>query len=343
MKRLPLSATVWRISSCSSGCSIGRVVLFELLGHDQPLGDHDQRRCEAEEREAERQARGTASGRGMPVDRVHGDERDRADRADADQPEHDELAAGVGRRPRGRSARARRAGESRPAAVSPPPHACLLRRSPISTQKATRTTTAIPQVTSPSGTGPTVPRAQPPRLSGMLRVVDVGDDRVELAVRDRALGEARHHVGPDPHRLGDLRVGRVLERRRQRTGDVAALGHDLVAAGAVVREQLHSLGEVPALGLRLRDRRAVAERGDVGGQRVDLRLAEERRAIAVARRRVAGAACSRCGGRSRRRALRRPEARARPAFRTLCCRSGPVPAVVGCVTPFPSGPWQLRQ
>src|SRR5581483_3040571 len=58
---------------------------------------------------------------------------------------------------------------------------------------------------------------------GMLDPVDVADDRVELPVRDRLRRELRHDVRADAHRLGDLHVGRILERRRQRAGDDAAL------------------------------------------------------------------------------------------------------------------------
>src|SRR4029079_5811656 len=53
----------------------------------------------------------------------------------------------------------------------------------------------------------------------VLRVLDVADDRVELAIGDVLLREGRHHVGADPDGLCDLRRRRVLERRRERPGD----------------------------------------------------------------------------------------------------------------------------
>src|SRR5436190_1687684 len=75
--------------------------------------------------------------------------------------------------------------------------------------------------------------------------------------------------------LGHLRRRGALERRRERTRDVAALGDDLVAAGAVIREQVLPLRQTAALRMRLGDRRPGPERGDVGDQRPDLGLREE--------------------------------------------------------------------
>src|SRR5438270_8184487 len=83
----------------------------------------------------------------------------------------------------------------------------------------------------------------------MLRPVDVADDRVELMVRDRLRRELRHDVGADADRLRDLHVRRVLERRRKRSGDDAALRDHLMTPGAVVREQVQALREIPALGM----------------------------------------------------------------------------------------------
>src|SRR5437762_1777583 len=84
----------------------------------------------------------------------------------------------------------------------------------------------------------------------MLGVLDVADERVDLVPREVLFREARHHVRPDPYRLGDLPGRRVVERRRDRTGQVAARGDDLVAPGAVVGEQLLALREAALLGMR---------------------------------------------------------------------------------------------
>ena len=54
----------------------------------------------------------------------------------------------------------------------------------------------------------------------------------------------------------------------------AALSDDLVAACAVLGEEVESLRDVARLGLRLRDRRPGPERRDVGDEVADLRLAE---------------------------------------------------------------------
>src|SRR6185437_16834311 len=91
------------------------------------------------------------------------------------------------------------------------------------------------------------PAAGPRRA---MREPDVTDDRVELPVAERALRELRHHVRPDSHRLGDLARRRLHEIRRQRSGHVAALRHDLVTAGAVLGEERLALREAPEPGLR---------------------------------------------------------------------------------------------
>ena len=79
-----------------------------------------------------------------------------------------------------------------------------------------------------------VAEAPAARVVRRLRVLDVGDDRVELAVRERLLREAGHHVRPDADGLGDLRRRRVLQRRRFRSRQIPALGDHLVATGAVL-------------------------------------------------------------------------------------------------------------
>ena len=93
----------------------------------------------------------------------------------------------------------------------------------------------------------------------MLRVVDVRDERVDLRVGELSACEPRHEVGPDAERLGDLPVGRLVQRRHVRTGHVAALGGDLVASGAVVEKEPLPLGHVSAARSRRRHLRPVAE------------------------------------------------------------------------------------
>src|SRR6185503_6879184 len=56
---------------------------------------------------------------------------------------------------------------------------------------------------------------------------------------------------------------------------VTTLGHDLVAAGAALGEEVVALREAAALGMRRGDRRAGPEGCDVGRQRLDLALGEE--------------------------------------------------------------------
>src|SRR5579862_502865 len=138
--------------------------------------------------------------------------------------------------------------------------------------------------------------ADPPAAAvvGVLRPVDIADDRVELPVADRPLRETRHDVRPDADRLCDLDVGRVLERRWERSRHDAPLRDDLMAAGAVFREELKSLRQVPLLRVRRRDGRALAERGDVGDERADLTLREQHARTArleadLVQRHVAGA------------------------------------------------------
>src|SRR4051794_20465915 len=108
----------------------------------------------------------------------------------------------------------------------------------------------------------------------MLGVLDVRDDVVQLRVGDRALREARHQVRADPHGLRDLTRSRVRQRRDARSGHVAAACDLLVAARAVVGEELHPRGEVAALRLRRGDCGTVAERCDERDQLVELALAE---------------------------------------------------------------------
>src|SRR5207302_10970812 len=121
-------------------------------------------------------------------------------------------------------------------------------------------------------------KAKPPTAGPVrvLRELDVTDDRVELPVAEIPLRELRHHVRPDPYRLGDLKRRRVDERGRERARDDSALRDDLVTTGAVLREQLQTLRDVPDLRLRPRDRRP-AEARDVGDERADLVVAQEDR------------------------------------------------------------------
>jgi hypothetical protein len=136
----------------------------------------------------------------------------------------------------------------------------------------------------------------------VLRVPDVADDRVELGVRDRVRREPWHHVRTDPDGLGDLHRRRILERRRHDVGDVAALGDDLMAACAVLGEQVLTGGKIAALRVRMRNTGAVSERGDVGDQRIDLaRPEQEARAARLdadpPQGHVAGAQVEICGER----------------------------------------------
>ncbi len=48
-----------------------------------------------------------------------------------------------------------------------------------------------------------------------------------------------------------------------------------MAPGAVLREELHALGDVPPLGTRRRHGRAAAERRDIADERGDLGVVEE--------------------------------------------------------------------
>ena len=130
------------------------------------------------------------------------------------------------------------------------------------------------QVTSPSGTGPRCPIAQPPRSSGAWPTGRSGRSSRRRAAK-AARREARHHVWPDANRLGDLGRGRGLERRGDPARQVAALRHDLVAAGAVVGEQLLAVRKAAALGLRPRHLRPLAERRHVGDEGLDLLLGEQ--------------------------------------------------------------------
>ena len=185
-----------------------------------------------QEREPERRARGAASGAGAGRARRRGRSRAR-ERAEAEQREHGELAARVRRaggtirsrsrlgRGAGATARASRtsAETSQPAHAA---HALASSRSRRRRRRAPRA--AMNHVTRPSGTGPRWPSAQPPRSSGFFAYCDVGDDRVELAVADRASA-----------RTSASRTGRCAPPRRSasasrppsgggtRAGDVAAL------------------------------------------------------------------------------------------------------------------------
>src|SRR5438034_4704725 len=129
---------------------------------------------------------------------------------------------------------------------------------------------------------------------GMLGVLNVADDRVQMPVADLLLREPRHQVGPDADGLGDLHGRRILERRRNRTGDESALGDDLVAACAVLSKELQSRGERPALGMRRRNGGARAERRHVGDESADLLIREQdlvtpRLLVRIVERHVAGA------------------------------------------------------
>src|SRR5256885_1853721 len=77
-------------------------------------------------------------------------------------------------------------------------------------------------------------------------------------------------------RSRSTRGGGLVERELGAAGHVAALGGDLVAAGAVLGEEAEADRDAAALRVRVRHRLALTERGDVGDERVDLVRREER-------------------------------------------------------------------
>ena len=128
-------------------------------------------------------------------------------------------------------------------------------------------------------------------------------------------------------------VGRSsAQRRRHRARDVAARRRDLVAAGAVVGEEVLA----PARGCPA----TAAAPGSAGPGPSDATYAVSaliccswsstrvRRGCAPVLRR---AACSRCAGRSRPRARRRRAATAPMPFCTVCARSGAAPICLRCL------------
>ena len=149
---------------------------------------------------------------------------------------------------------------------------------------------------------------QPPGCGRVLRVLDVTDERVELAIADRLARELRHHVRPAAHGLRDLNRRRVRERRHARAGRDASACHDLVAPCAVVDEEAQALGDARALRMRLRDRRAGAEATRRSGRAPDLPFAEQHAPAGRLVVRDGPAACSPCGCRSRPCRLRRSAA-----------------------------------
>ena len=146
------------------------VVLFELLRHDEPPPDHNAGSCDEREREAERQPEGLRLVRNR-IDRVDDRERNAAQRRTAEQREREVLGAAIRwsglhdpflpREPRTASQPPEQQDKQRD---EPAPH--VLSRLPITTQVATIAAIPMNQVTSPSGTGPICPIAQPPRSSG---------------------------------------------------------------------------------------------------------------------------------------------------------------------------------
>src|SRR5487761_295523 len=117
------------------------------------------------------------------------------------------------------------------------------------------------------------------------RVDDVGDDVLLLGGRDRPVAEDRHGLRAGQHRFVNLAGRRRVERRRRlAVGQRAAGAGEPVALRAVRAEQLRAERRVGAARgdlRRARDRRAAAERGDVGGDVVDLLLRELRLWLAV--------------------------------------------------------------
>ena len=92
------------------------------------------------------------------------------------------------------------------------------------------------------------PSPQPPRPGRLLRELDVADDRVELPVADRAASRTRGITyGPIRTASATWRGVASTSGGGTRAGDVAALGDDLVAAGAVLGEERLALREVAEL------------------------------------------------------------------------------------------------
>ena len=147
-----------------------------------------------------------------------------------------------------------------------------------------RTIAARNQVTRPSGHGAEVAERPAAAVVRVLRVLDVGDDRVELARREICLLENRGITyGPDAHRLGDLHAAsRPRAAAGSRAGDVPALGDDLVAARAVLGEHLLAAAEV--------SRAPGAASGSAGRSRARRRTRSSARSAAAQEDAASGAA-----------------------------------------------------
>src|SRR5439155_9195126 len=104
---------------------------------------------------------------------------------------------------------------------------------------------------------------------------------------------------------------RRLERRCDSAREEPSLSDHLMAAGAVLGEEAQPRGDAPLFGMRLRNRRARAERGDVGDELVDLYVGEARPRtlgllVGIEERHVAGAQVE-VGSKRARPFERRPE------------------------------------
>ena len=198
-------------------------------------------------------------------------------------------------------------------------------RSPARRATSSRDTPARNHATMPSGIGPRLPIPQPPRRRGR-GPEDVARDAVEVGLRDLPLVVDGHEVWPDAQRLADLRGVGLLQRRSDPARHDPSAPDDLVAARAVVGEELPAAREVAAPraddagspGPARARRRRPRGRGSRGRRR------PARRAPAPAAARTAASA--RSAGRSP------PTRRRRPAG------SGPCPG-----TPRASSPWQDAQ
>src|SRR4051794_14966751 len=82
---------------------------------------------------------------------------------------------------------------------------------------------------------------------GVLRVLEVARDRVDLVLRECLLAERRHQVRADAHRFGNVDRCRVAYPRHARAREDPALAGDLMTARAVFRERLAPAREVAAL------------------------------------------------------------------------------------------------
>ena len=152
-----------------------RIVLGELLGHDEAAADHETREREQCERRAESDAQPLRLMR-KAVEGVNRDEGGRGDRRERKQDEHDVLGAPVGgaRRDDARLGRLGPRPSPTPDQQNEPREEPVLHLRhifslfPRSRQTATSVAAATSHVTMPSGHGPSLPIESPPGSLGCL-------------------------------------------------------------------------------------------------------------------------------------------------------------------------------